>query len=187
MIKVDVMRDINRVTTDMRATQAELNRAVPRAMNWIGDRGRTAVSRAIRTRYTVKAKAVNNALVVIKAKPGVFEVTIRAAGRPIAIINFSARQTKAGVTVNVMNGRKLFPHAFLAKMPTGHVGVYDRKPGTQLGKRGKMILNRKIGKEFYGPSVPAMFSNKDMQSVITRVVDDNFSSRLTHELEFRRR
>lgn len=75
---------------------------------------------------------------------------VRCAGRRMALIHFKARQTKKGVTVQVLKKepRSLIKHAFIMTMKSGHKGVFWRKdwggtrqpvrPGRKYGVLPKM-------------------------------------------------
>jgi len=56
---------------------------------------------------------------------------LRARSPRFPIINFQARQTRAGVTWKSGLGRRLIPHAFIAKMRSGYVGVFKRAEKTK--------------------------------------------------------
>ncbi|KAJ3472392.1 hypothetical protein NLI96_g13358 [Meripilus lineatus] len=94
----------------------------------------------------MKASAIKRSFSIKRATANTLLVTLQATGAPIAVINYSARQTGSGVSVNVKTGRKILKHAFIASMKNGHKGVFVRSGGK--GSKRLPI------KELYGPSIP---------------------------------
>lgn len=112
--------------------------------------------------YGFRPGDVRKALRIERASGGRLVARVMATGRPIALIHFDARQSGSGVTVNVLNGRKGIPGAFIARMPTGHEGVYVRDPRT-----------RRV-RELYGPSVPNGLANPKVQAALKSLLRDRF-------------
>jgi len=93
------------------------------ALNKVVAQARTAMSREIRNEYNLSAKTVNDGLRTQRANSrqgtmswsAVLESPSRK-GRSMNLIHFSARQTKAGVSVQIKRGggRKVIAGAFIA-------------------------------------------------------------------------
>lgn len=64
-----------------------------------------------------------------RASYRILSASIKVFGRGIPVIKLKARQTRKGVTFKGPNGRELIPGAFIAKMPSGHEGVFKRRAG----------------------------------------------------------
>ena len=60
--------------------------------------------------------------------------------------------------VKKAHGRKIIPGSFVARMKSGHAGVFRRK------RRARLPI-----KQFYGPRVPDILSNKNVRE---RVLDE---------------
>ena len=102
-------------------------RAIVRALNKTAAQARTGGGRIVRgSDYNIKASAIKRSFTIERATPSRLAVTLKATGRPITLANYGPTQTKKGVTVRVKNGRKTLRHAFLATMPNGHKGVFER-------------------------------------------------------------
>lgn len=69
---------------------------------------------------------------------------LRASLKRIPLIKFGASASSRGVRSRGKSGR--IPHAFIATMPSGHEGVYERKGTARLPIR-----------QLYGPSVGHVF------------------------------
>lgn len=101
---------------------------------------------------------------------------MRAAGAPVPLINYGATQTKTGVTVRVKNGRKTLKHAFIATMPNGHRGVFERTGAghKRVTKKGRSYTSGLSIRELYGPSIPDALSNDVVQKAMARLVADKY-------------
>lgn len=65
----------------------------------------------------------------------------------------------------------LFPHAFVARMKTGHVGIYERTGG--MTSRDKDELE-----ELFGPSVPQMLGSQEVAEKLAVQAMETFEERL---------
>lgn len=121
-----------------------VRRALKRSLGTV----RTEAVRLVRGEVaSLRAKTVRDQMTIELAASGTEgDVVIRA--RPVPLIEYGARPTKLGVTVQVKRGRRLVRHAFIATMKTGHRGVFRR-----VGRRRLPI------KELYGPAVIDIVKN----------------------------
>lgn len=191
---MDVYIDIKQAVADLRSefshlTNGQQNLAIARAINHVAAKAKTQASRDIRQEYNVKAKDLKSAIYINKATRNYLEGTIIATGRPLPIMGFAARQTKKGVTVDVMGQRKLIRGSFMATMNSGHRGVFARGnySGYNFQFRDKRI--RKQGNdlainELTTSSVPKMMQNNAVLSALEKGLTEDFPSRLRHELSF---
>lgn len=146
-----------------------INRALPGV--------RTDAKDEIAKVTTLKKSIMHKHMTIKKAygvKPiGIFDTT----SKPIPLINYSARMTKKGVTVQVLkssSNRALIRHAFVATMKSGHKGVFWReaedfprikfKSGVSYG-----ALPRKFRlpiTERYGPRVSDFLGEKTLMAKV---------------------
>ena len=180
--------DISRALRKLKDLDEKVRaKAAVRALNKTGAMAKTQASKEIRAAgYNIKAAAIKKEVQVYLASPGRLVVRVKATGKPIGLINYSARQTKQGVTVNVLKGRKLIRHAFIATMANGHKGVFER-----LGNQHKWkVLNGKRQRtagpilELYGPAIPSAFASKAVMDALIASVKANFPRLLQHEIEY---
>jgi len=138
-------RDVQRT---LRHIPRGLPKAVSRAVNKTATTARSRIVKGIFAEIRMKQTDIRKALSLRKATYRVFEAMIRVGGKRIPLIKFSARQVRRGVSYGMRRseGRQTIPGAFVATMPSGHVGVFKR--------RGKV---RKPIKERFGPSPMAVF------------------------------
>ena len=188
MMKASVKVDITRALAKFGNVRKEvMDKAVPRALNKVAAEVKTESSRGIRNAgYNLKVGTIKKQIDIRRATRGNLRAVVRATGRPIPLINYGARQTKAGVSVKVKNGRKIIKHAFIAAMPTGHKGVFVRVGAghKKTVKNGKVVWSGLPIKQLFGPSIPSAFSNEVVQAALRRKIKDRFPLLLNHEIAF---
>lgn len=184
MISISVQDNFKQVAIKLFELRNDvLEKAKIRALNKVAAQAKVAASKEIRaTGYNMKAAAIKQKITIKRASSGNAVVVIKCSGRPIPLIQFGARETRAGVSVSVKHGRKIIRHAFVATMPSGHQGVYVR-----VGNQHKKISGKWHGlaiKELFGPSIPAAFGNEIVQAALVRLVREKFPTILEHEINF---
>jgi hypothetical protein len=187
VISINVRGNMDRVIADLGRIQREvINVAAPRALNKMADQVKVGAAREMRSAgYNLKIGDIKKGLKVGRATGSSLVATVTASGRPIPLIGYSARQTAKGVSVNVLKGRKVINHAFIATMPNGHKGVFIR-PGKQhkrVSKNGKLIWSGLAIKELFGPSVPDGLANAAVQAMLQRLVEEKFPEILRQQIK----
>lgn len=128
-------------TREIKALEAgPFRAAVRRAMRKAGSTAlrdmRSEASKRVRARKRIKPSYVRRAMTMQRAKGSdisSMEWSLKVSGEPVPLIAYPHRQTKKGVTVEVNRGKRtLVPGAFLAKMRSGHEGVFKRKGTARL-------------------------------------------------------
>lgn len=118
-----------------------LDRALLKAAVSAGnDAVRTAQAgstRGVRDKKRFKAGAVKRGTPIIwprnKTDLHALEWRLEASGAPVRLGDVPRRQTKRGVVVEVNRGvRRLVRGAFIARLKSGHVGVFRRRGKTRL-------------------------------------------------------
>nr|WP_080423625.1 phage tail protein [Burkholderia ubonensis] len=111
---------------------------------------------------------------------------LKSTGRPVALINYSARQGKGGVSAQVKAGRTILRHAFIATMQNGHKGVFERtgKTHKKVMRNGKVVRTGLPIKELFGPSIPQSLANDAVQKALMKKIREKFPQILKHELAF---
>ncbi len=170
------------------AALAMRDRATMRALNEVADQAKVAASRQIRdVGYKLKISAIKKGITVKRATTANLKAAMIAQGRPIPLIEYSARPTSKGVSVSVLNGRKLIPGAFIVTMPSGHRGVFVREENAKHKKmmtRGKPSWHALGIRELFGPSIPDGLANKEVAAAFERFVDQAFPAILDREFSF---
>jgi len=187
-------------------------RVTMRALNKTLSGVKTDSSSAIRDIITAKKSAVDETFKISRATEQNSSAWIASTGRPIALIDYSARETKKGVSVQVRKdrARKVVPGAFIATMKSGHKGVYWRKwHGTKSGKMRKndSAINRSgyvwsakmkrfisiawLAKQYrlpimerFGPRIPDIMENEPVMKGILSSAGDRLHKNLMHEMDY---
>lgn len=172
------------------AGRQKFPRAAAAALNKVAATVRTVAKRDIARQTGLRSGVVLAGLAIERAGPDRLLAAVVATGRPVPLIGFAARQTRAGVTAHAWGGRKLYPGAFIATMPTGHVGVFrrlgDRRGAPRPAKGGKTpgrIIRPELPiKQLWGPSIPGGLRDAAVQAALRATVAERLPLELTRAL-----
>ncbi|MFC3802809.1 phage tail protein [Cohnella sp. GCM10012308] len=171
----DALRRIGGLDKDVR-------KAFLSALNRTQQRMRTESGRKARETYIVKAKSVTEQVMLRRGSASSLSSELRWKGGNLPLMQF--RTSPRGVTakrprvlkaaVKRAGGNKPIDGAFLARMGSGHVGVYRRSARRRLPIQ-----------ELYGPAVPVMLNNPEIVEHLENVAGETMEQRLEHELNRR--
>jgi len=138
-------RDIARVQRLLRDVPNALPKVMSRAINKAAAGARTRVTRRVAKLVTLRQKDVRDQLKLRRATYRKWTAVLTIGGKRFALARFGARQTRRGVTYRISRaaGRKRIARGFLATMPGGHEGAYERRdrPRLPVGeKRGPSVM-----------------------------------------------
>jgi hypothetical protein len=146
-----------------------MRRAAAMALNKTGDGVRVDASREIRKRFKVKVAVVNKAFTIWRASADRLTCTVGVRGRPLNLGNFSPRQTKRGVTVDVKGRRKLIPHAFIVQRGDAQVVfIRDGNP-----RPGRLPI-----KPLTSVDLPGLFSLQEVNLIVREQARERFTKEL---------
>lgn len=152
-------RDWSRGLTKLR-DKAPL--AMARALNRSTITARTVMVRATASDIGLKQADVKAAITTRNATPDRLVAQVEAKGAQIPLIKFGAngqrpsRGRGRGVTYRGQNGRQRITDAFIARMATGHEGVFKRL-GTST-RRSRLGWSKNLPiVELKGPSIAHVF------------------------------
>ncbi len=183
-----------------------------RSMNNTMQGVRTDVSSEIRAIITTGKSDVDKSIGITKANKETLSGAVVISGRLLPLLDFGARQTQKGVSVQIRKDHKraVLSGAFIATMKSGHKGVFWReyhKKGQRLGKteqrisRSGYIFNTKTGRyfparalpreyrlpihELFGPRVPDYLGDEGpvMDTVLAKA-EDRLDKNIEHELNY---
>jgi hypothetical protein len=184
-MKLEVTTNVYDVIRELDAARREMRPAVVRALNRMIDQVKVRAAREVRAAgYKLKISDIKSAIRINRASTGRLRADAIASGRPIPLIKYGARQTAAGVTVDVLNGRKLIAHAFIATTSNGTPQVFVRKPGAKhrkVTKGGKAVWTALPIDKKYGPSIPDALANKAVERALLALIEERFPAILAHE------
>lgn len=139
--------------------------------------GQVAAKREITSLYNVKAGEVSDRLSVgIDRRESIATIKARYSKQRyprIPLIKFGARDTKRkGVAYRIKKGasKQRMRHAFVATMPSGHKGVYQRVQGS-----------RKI-KEVVTIDIATMFNTRNVKRAVLDRVSESMPRYISHEI-----
>ncbi len=156
-------------TSDLEAGITSLRRKFPRAVK----RSLKRTGTAVRT-IMVKSMGADTGLSAKRIKKevrvnelGDTGVQIEVTGNRIPLIEFKARGDESvrgqpkprrgrGVAYRLPGGRGRAPDAFIATMPSGHRGVFKRKPGARTRQRAQGRSSLPLI-QLHGPSLVRVF------------------------------
>ena len=177
MASLQVKLDIDPVLRSLDRLGIQLaEKAITRSLNKTINSVKTDASRKIREELTLLDKDVKRDLAVRRARRGELAAAVVVTVRRTGLIKFRARQTARGVTVQVKRkgGRKLLAHAFIAKMPSGHRGVFEREKGVK-----RLPIN-----ELLSGSVGQFLDNERVLSQIGEAAQEKFTKELSSQVDF---
>ena len=195
MIAIDIRADVDRAVRSLTKLQRSvIPTATVRALNKTGAQAKTQAAREIRDRYNISSRIVGRNITVFRAtKTGATSLTaiVKPFGRKFPVMAFQARQTAAGVRIQIKRGApKVIAHAFIARTRSGHVGVFAR--GVYSG--GRFIHRRKRIAPYPKPDlpitelftvgVPQAFGSRVVIEALKRKVREKFPRILEHEIRF---
>jgi minor tail protein Z (GPZ) len=127
------------------------------------DTAKSAVTKAasvIAKRTALRSARVKQAISYDKVNVGDYQTFIRSSRRLIPLIDYSGKQTSAGVRAAKPWGKpQVFRSTFIATMPGAHRGVFRR-----VGKARLPI------KEMMGPGIYHSFAQPDVQAAVTATI-----------------
>lgn len=172
-MEIKITYDDTAVKRAMIAAPAQAEKALVRTLNRVAAKVSVQASRKVRETYNIKAKDLKESTKIIQARRNNLQAEIIITGKPIGLIKFDARPStptypppKQGVAYKIMrsSGRSKLPHAFIARMQSGHIGVFERH-GTKIKGQAQKIREKKFIR------MPSVFRNDNIMSVIKSTID----------------
>ena len=160
------------------------------------DQGWTEASRELTSEYYLQKKHIKAGIkkrvdndgtgrLISSDKPMGFSTNPSLSKNP----KWKVTATKSGsIKKFIRRGNKeVFNHAFIATMPTGHVGVFERnqekdKRKVKVYKNGKFVYYKHLPiKELKGPSITSLFSLRNRVERLKKFMTDVYNKRFSHE------
>ncbi|MDD4599625.1 hypothetical protein SDC9_04143 [bioreactor metagenome] len=156
-----------------------LPKALSNAINRAAEGARTDIVRQVREEYVITAGRVRETIDIRRANKMDLSASIVARGRPRALSYFKLRPGRVtkkrpseGVHAQVKrSGGGVIPKTFIAKLASGHVGVFRRE-----GNKRFPIT------QHYGPSVAQMVGNPSVSRYVEAGAIRRVNDRLDHEI-----
>ena len=174
------------------ATPKQFNTSLKNAINRAMDAAKTQGKREITQRYTIKQKDVAENTKPKRATANNLSAILQYIGSNIAATKFKIKPPEPlpakHPIVNIQykkDGGGPRPEAFVAQMPSGHIGVFERLPGqfSKKHKSGQGPLTYQKIQQLMGPSVVGMVGGKDAKEAIQNRANEVLSERIDHEMK----
>ncbi len=156
--------------------------AIRRAVNRVGDKARTLVTRTLAKQTGAKYGAVRKALSIKRANYSSLAYRIMARGAHLSLKEFGPRQTRKVVSAAPWGKRRVFPHAFISTTLGGHVFV-------RAGTRHVMARGRYAGKlrqplhKMYGPALPNELTKAETAAAFLAQVRAQLAPEVARQIE----
>lgn len=184
MISMSVNHDLRTLRIQIEKAPAEIrDKAAVRALNRTGTTIRAQASREISQVYNLRATVAKAQIEVVQATRARLRMEVVAKGSPIPLYKFDARKRSGGlITVQVKRagGRRvvkgkpdLVGAPFVAKMKSGHIGIFQR------------LTNRRLPiRELTSLGVPGALTGKLVFEAVERVAMDTFERNFDREVAY---
>lgn len=153
-------------------------KALSRAINRAAESARTEAARKVRETYFIPHNAVLSTIKIDKASEGRLMAKVTSRGHATPLINFRVTpkqpqpRRKSPIIVRVKQGQGgSVKRAFVARMKSGHVGVFER-----AGKKRTPI------RQLFGPPIPEMLGNPTVTDWVEQKAAERLDERLDHEI-----
>jgi hypothetical protein len=160
--------------------QSVINKAINRAAKRAADTAKAETVRQLTAEYTLPPADIRGTISTRNIGSGQIGAVMDIASAPFALTKFKGTTpgdtmppAKGPVKVQVKKGGgATLKRAFIAKMKSGHVGVFERKEEKAFPIE-----------EHFGPSTPGMFkANETVNTEVMKAAEEMFDKRLQHEL-----
>lgn len=168
-----------------RLSELQRSEVFRRAVNHVGDRLRTKLTRTLAGQTGLPYRTIRRAIKVTRANYGSLDYAMRTQGGDISLKYFKARETRAGVTASPFGRRRLFagdftkagrfPNRVTAKGLGGHVYAPDRS-STKWGRPVSFIDS--------GVVIPAEMLKGDTAQEFRSYANRELPPRVMHEIGF---
>ena len=187
-MKLSVTTNIKDVIDDLNMAANTMRPAVVRALNKMIAQVKVRAAREVRDAgYKLKISDIKAAIKINRASSGLLRAAAIASGKPIPLIKYNARAVGTGVSVDVLNGRKIVAHAFIANTSNGSKQVFVRESNAKhkkVMKNGKAQWTALPIRKLFGPSIPDAVANKAVSAAIVGLINERFPVILEHEHEW---
>ena len=190
-------RQIDDLARRLRRIPRGVTKVAVTAMNRTATSTRAEMVRVVRREYNVAAQGVRRDIKITKANWSNPVAKVGSEASPGIKLKFFAPQPRSapstkrlksgayrpagGISaiVTKSKGRQMVKGAFLARLKTGHVGVFMR--ATQAaGARRLTSLGKRFMRELYGPSATYILRSGKYDEELGRFVDRTFEKNFIH-------
>jgi len=155
---ISVETNARAIIVDLEGLNTKAMKAAVRSMNRAIVSARATMAREIAQDVRLGPSVVKAAMPVSKATFANAQARFGAGLKRIPLLYFKAKQTQRGVSYNLSGSRSSIASAFLAKMKSGHEGVFRRNPQKFMRvQKPTWTKKRPAIMELWGPSLGHVF------------------------------
>lgn len=194
--------DIERVRKMLAGVPKGADRAIANALNKSARTAVTGVIKGLRKNYTINSKHIRkNGFIIRRASAGNLEARITVRGKVLGLNNYYMTPKEPVKEIPFARVKKggggKFKGGFVARMKSGHIGIFER---TQEGTRGRIrkymqgekprAKKRGTGQtkgraglhEFMGPSVAKIAKNEEIHAAMTLDVQKTYAEEIEKQI-----
>lgn len=184
---------LSHVERRLGSMKEKASKVLKMAVNDTAKKARSSLAKEAKKKYVVKVSGFKSVMGIKPATNNNPEAVIHASGKKIPLAKFSYKdgelgtgeyfnptlhryQTGAGgigATGKILKGTRFKPSSsarlkwFVAKMQSGHIGIFSRNEGMKRGQKGEVS-------EKMGASIPEMIGNeKQVYGVVEPHIQDD--------------
>lgn len=178
-------REIEKATKLLRNIPGGVEKAIVSTINKSIYGAKTDSTKRVTQEYVIKQARVREVIQVLKASKNSLSARIISRGRPRALTYFKTnprdvprKRLKKLLISQVKKGAGgPIKNAFLARMKSGHLGVFHRTGETRENSKLEII------KQNYGPSIAQMLGAKSVVAYVEEKAQKRIEKNLNHEIE----
>lgn len=189
---ITIKTDLHKLYPYLDTMKKNVVKAHASALNKTAAQTFTQAKKELTGSYAIKSSDVGRVVKVYKASINKLTAAIKAVDAQLGFSNVAARIRSAKwkatanrsgkkVRTEIKKGNKTaWAHAFIAKMPSGHIGLFERTGNKRIinGKKQQPI------KEIKGPSISYLFGSAGIMDKLSKFAQDKFPSIFSHEYEY---
>lgn len=177
MLKIEV-NGLERVDKVLKDLPKEADKIKYRAVQRAALAGKSEAVKQGKNKYNLKSAEITKTFRLIKPTKDNPVAELTSTGKRVRLIKFKVnpkgvpkKRKMVKVSVLKAQGMKTLKNAFIAKMPNGTTGIFERE------SEKRMPI-----KQLYGPSVPQLFKEPTVRQAIQNKAKEVLENRLVHEL-----
>lgn len=178
MITIDLRADMREVDRALRGLRNGAPTVLSRSINRTLTPLRATAAREIAADTKLPVRVARGALGARRATPRRLVGSVDASGKRVALIEFTARPTKAGVSYDIGRGRKVAPGTFIPASPPGSKSYTVRGVFRRVGQSRQPIQFLR------GPSLPRVFVQRKIVDALHGVVNTRMRREIEAQLRF---
>lgn len=172
-------------TRALASLQRNTHVAIVRSLKRAATSAQAVAARAIAEDMAIKQGDVKKAMEIKQGRvESEHTIALEVTGARIPLIAWVRNpqpgvRRRGGVSSRLPGGTGRFPHAFIARMASGHIGVFERTGEQRRTVRRGRKRDESI-KEKFGPSIVGVFSKH--KADIAAAGQESLAKNLAHEL-----